>query len=452
MKITIIGAGYVGLVTGAGMASMGHQVICVDFNEARLEPIRSGRAPFFEPGLDELLAKVVGEGKLSATSNLSEALPGSDVALIAVGTPSNPDGIDLSYIRAAARDIGALLPSHGGYVVVTVKSTVVPTTTETVVREEVERASGLKAGPDFGLVMNPEFLREGCAVEDFMTPDRIVLGALDDRSFDVLNRVYAGSDCPILRTTLANAEMIKYASNTLLAMMISFSNEIASLCEAVPGLSEEEVMAGMHLDRRLTVRRNGELVRPGLLSYLRAGIGFGGSCFPKDVAALQSFGREKGVATRLLDATLDTNHLRAKAVIDLLERASGPVGGRTVAVLGLAFKENTDDVRESPGLRLIKELRDRGARVRVHDVIVDATTLPIANHVEKAATEADAVRGADACVIATKWPQYSRLDWPALLATMARPVVLDGRQVVPWTTLPPSAVYVPIGAAPPAMA
>jgi UDPglucose 6-dehydrogenase len=433
MKITIVGTGYVGLVTGVGLAGVGHTVTCVDRDKRKIEAIESGRAPFYEPGLDELLVKLRASGRLLASTSLKDSLSGSDVSIIAVGTPSNETGIDLSLVRQAAREIGNQLPALGLYHVVVVKSTVVPTTTDTVVRSELEAASGMVGGRDFGLAMNPEFLSEGRAVEDFTKPDRIVIGATSARAGSILADVYAKFNCPILQTTPRNAEMIKYAANALQATLISFSNEIAGMCETISGLDEETVMRGVHLDKCWgALGRDGKPQFAEVVKYLRAGIGFGGSCFPKDLRALREFARNEGIEMPILSSVLKVNQERAGRVVDLLTNHIGVLRGKRIAVLGLAFKPETDDVRESPGVRIAKVLLLRGADVVLHDpmVRIDAVQDQLGNGITQAHDVAAAATGADAIVIATGWDAYRRLDWTDIAPRMRSPIIFDGRQVV----------------------
>ena len=373
-------------------------------------------------------------GRLSASTSLEHGLKGSDVSIIAVGTPSNETGIDLGFVRQAARDIGEQLPRLGSYHVVVVKSTVVPTTTDTVVRSELEAVSGLVSGRDFGLAMNPEFLSEGRAVEDFTKPDRIVIGASTARAGSVLADMYAKFDCPILQTTPRNAEMVKYAANALQATLISFSNEIAGMCETVPGLDEETVMRGVHLDKCWGAPgRDGKSRFAGAVTFLRAGIGFGGSCFPKDLRALRAFASNEGVEVPILSSVLRVNEERPGRVVDLLASQIGALRGKRIAVLGLAFKPETDDVRESPGVRISKLLLQRGADVVLHDPLVgiDAVRDQLGAGITQADDVAAAATGADALVIATGWDAYRRLDWADMASRMRSPVILDGRQVVP---------------------
>lgn len=433
MKVTIIGTGYVGLVSGACLAALGHAVACVDTDPRRRAAIAHGEAPFHEPGLAELLEPALRAGRLAVAATVEEAIAESALSILAVGTPPGDDGgIDLAAIEAVATAVGRALRGRDGYHTIAVKSTVVPGTTDTVVRRALETASGRAAG-EFGLCVNPEFLREGSAVADFMRPDRIVIGCLDVRSGDVLAELYAGFDCPKLFTTLCNAEMIKYASNALLATLVSFSNEVAALCEAMPGLDEETVMAGVHLDRRLAPA-------PGICSYLRAGIGFGGSCLPKDVSALRTLAAGRSVPTPLLDAVVAVNRARPGRVTALLDAALGGLRGRTVAVLGLAFKPDTDDLRDSPALALIEALRAAEAEVRAYDPLVRAAAgLALAD------TPAAALDGADAAVIATAWPEFRALDWFALTRCMRRRMLLDGRGALGGVVLPADVTYLRIG-------
>jgi UDPglucose 6-dehydrogenase len=438
MKITVVGTGYVGLVTGVGLAAAGHTVTCVDSDKRKIEAIELGGAPFFEPGLDELLVEQRASGRLLVSTSLEDGLRGSAVSIIAVGTPSNESGIDLSYIRQAAREIGSRLPTLDPYHVVVVKSTVVPTTTDTVVRGELEAASRMVSGRDFGLAMNPEFLSEGRAVEDFTKPDRIVIGANTIRAGSVLAEMYESFDCPILQTTPRNAEMVKYAANALQATLISFSNEIAGICESVSGLDEATVMRGVHLDRCWGApNRDGKSGFAGAVSYLRAGIGFGGSCFPKDLRALRAFACSEGVEVPILSSVLKINEERAGRVVDLLVSHLGPLRGKRIAVLGLAFKPGTDDVRESPGVRISNLLLTRGADVVLHDPLVeiDAVRDQLGTGISQADDVAAAASGADAIVIATGWDAYRQVDWADIVSRMRSPVVFDGRQVMPANRL-----------------
>jgi UDPglucose 6-dehydrogenase len=437
MNISIIGTGYVGLVTGACLACLGHAVICVDKAAARVARITAAKAPFYEPGLDALVADAVTRGSLTATTDLAEAVAMTDVTLIAVGTPDSGAGIDLSQIEGASTEIGAALRAKAGYHVVAVKSTVVPGTTDRVVRAAIERAAAKPIGDAIGLCMNPEFLREGTAIEDFMAPDRIVIGASDPKAAAVLGEVYAAFTCPKLVMSTCNAEFTKYASNALLATLISYSNELASLCEATPGADAEIVMDGLHLDRRLSPIVDGRRIKPGILSYLRPSSGYGGSCLPKDVAALLAFAREKAIGTPLLEAVARVNRDRTAAVLDLAEGRIGTFAGRKVGVLGLAFKAGTDDLRDSPAVQLVQQLRDRGAKVAVYDPVATELARAIfADTVRYAVSAIDAVEDGDVAVIGTGWPDWHRLDWAQLKLAMRGNVIFDARNSLRTVAVP----------------
>lgn len=449
MKVVVVGTGYVGLVSGACLADWGHEVVCVDTNAERCAAIGQGRAPFFEPGLDALIQRTAGAGRLTGTTDLAQAMRGADLSMIAVGTPSVRGHIDLSAVTAAAAQIGALLPTLDRYHTVILKSTCVPGTTDGVLLPALQAASGLPADR-FGLCVNPEFLREGSALADFRNSDRVVIGACDDRAAEPVERLYAPLACPKLRTSPRNAEMIKYASNSLLATLISFSNEIAALCEAVPGLDERTIMQGLHLDRRLSrIDATGQPLTADIVSYLRAGIGYGGSCLPKDTAALQGFARDQGVPTPILDAVITTNARRADALVALISKLLPDLARTRIAVLGLAFKANTDDVRVSPGLRVAEALCRHGSAVTVWDPMVSDLDLPSTMAPARLMpTLAAAIDGADAAVIATAWPQITDTDWTGLIGGMRHPILVDGRHAIDPARLPDGAIYVPVGRKP----
>lgn len=430
MKISVMGTGYVGLVSGTCLAERGHQVTCIDIRSEVVQEINAGRPPIHEIGLDNLLRSARDKGMLSATTDAKTAILDSDVTLICVGTPTVDGRMDMSQIVAAAKEIGSALASKRGYHVVAVKSTVLPGTTEGPVKAAIESHSGKKVGDGWGLCMNPEFLREGRAVEDFRVPDRIVVGATDSMTAEVFLNVYADFTCPKLVTTPRTAEMIKYVSNSLLATMISFSNEIGNMCSAVPGVDARLVWKGVHLDRRLTPINGQVGGAAGVTEYLWHGLGFGGSCFPKDVAALRSFGRTVGEQTRMLDAVLDINTDQPLRMVALLEKELS-LAGKTVAVLGLAFKPGTDDLRESPALPLVAELRKKGAKVLVHDPIAmpHAKKRPEFRDVVFAEDWAEALRKSDACCLVTAWPEYRSIQPTNFQKLMTRALVIDGRGV-----------------------
>jgi UDPglucose 6-dehydrogenase/GDP-mannose 6-dehydrogenase len=445
MRIAVVGTGYVGLVSGVCLAHLGHQVICVDNMAERVEAVNGGVPPFHEPGLSELLSAGLGEGRLRATTNLAAAVAASEVILIAVGTPSAGGRIDLGAVEAAAREIGQGLRESPEYKVVTVKSTVVPGTTDTLVRGLLEQAAGKPAGA-FGLCMNPEFLREGAAVRDFLEPDRIVIGQWDAASGTQLARIYESFDCPKIFTGLRNAEFTKYASNALLATLISFSNEMAGLCEATPGTDIAEVLAALELDRRWSPVVGGVRVHPEILAYLRAGCGFGGSCLPKDVAALCGFARERGARARLLETVLEVNALRPAAMVAQIEQALGGLQDCRIAILGVSFKPGTDDLRESPAVAIMRLLAGAGAEIRAYDPVVqslDGVVPAILTHSLEAA-----LSGADAAVAITPWPEIVAADWGALAPRMRRRVIVDARNALDAAALPAGIRYVGIGRGP----
>ena len=432
MNISVIGTGYVGLVSGACLAETGHRVTCVDIDAEKVEQINRTEAPIYERGLDALLERNVGVG-LTATQDLRAAVLDSTVSLIAVGTPFDGDRIDLRYVKTVARQIGEVLREKEGYHVVVVKSTVVPGTTDDVVRPILEAASGKTAGLDFGLGMNPEFLREGEAVDDFMHPDRIVLGGIDDRTLGVLEDMYAVFDgVEVVRTNTRTAEMIKYTANALLATLISFSNEIGNLGAALGDIDVTEVMAGVHLDKRVSpILDNGTRIRPAITTYLEAGCGFGGSCFPKDVKALIAHGARVGTPMRILESVVSVNSKQPAKMMELLRRRLPALQGTIVAVLGLAFKPGTDDLRESPALPVVRALRDAGAHVRAYDPVArhEAERLLGDTGITYAESLQDAIEDVDAVMLMTRWPEFTAL--PSLLeASGATPVVVDGRRMI----------------------
>jgi UDPglucose 6-dehydrogenase len=432
MRVAVVGSGYVGLVSGACLADRGHQVMCVDVDTAKVAQINDAEPPIHEPGLRELLQRNV-PSRLEATTDLRQAILGAELSIIAVGTPFDGARIDLSWVVEAARQIGAILRERTDYHVVVVKSTVVPGTTDGVVRATLEAASDKRAGVDFGIGMSPEFLREGNAVEDFLHPDRIVVGAHDERCADVMTQMFAAfGDVDILRTSNKTAEMIKYASNSLLATLISFSNEIGNLCAALGDIDVTEVMRGVHLDRRFSpLLADGTRVVPGFTSYVAAGCGFGGSCFPKDVRALIAHGRQAGVPMRILDAVIAVNEQQPQQILRLLEKQFPALADLQIAVLGLAFKPDTADMRESPAIPVIRALQSRGAAVRAYDPVAhrEAASILGNDNIRYCADLEDALRAADAIVVMTAWDEFRAL--PELLEhRRPQPVVVDGRRML----------------------
>jgi UDPglucose 6-dehydrogenase len=415
MKITMIGAGYVGLVSGVCFADFGHDVICLDKDENKIEALRAGRIPIFEPGLQQLVAANAASGRLSFSTDLAKCVPESDVIFIAVGTPSRRgDGhADLTYVYDAAREIAAHIK---GFTVIVTKSTVPVGTGDEV--ERIMRETNPDA--DIAVVSNPEFLREGAAIDDFKRPDRIVIGINDERAREVMTEVYRPlylNQAPLLFTTRRTSELIKYAGNAFLAMKITFINEMADLCEKV-GANVQEVARGIGLDGRIGAK------------FLHAGPGYGGSCFPKDTLALVKTAQDHDSPVRLIETTVAVNDSRKRAMgRKVIAAAGGDVRGKTIAVLGLTFKPNTDDMRDSPAIAVIQALQDAGATVKGYDPEgMDNARHVIAN-LNYATGPYEAADGADALVIVTEWNQFRALDFDRLKAVMNSPVLVDLRNI-----------------------
>ncbi|MFZ3077331.1 MAG: UDP-glucose/GDP-mannose dehydrogenase family protein [Candidatus Aenigmatarchaeota archaeon] len=415
MKISVIGTGYVGTVSAACFAELGHDVICVDIDAEKVGKINSGISPVYEDGLSELLEKHAGK-RLTATSDYERAVKDSDVSLISVGTPSDAYGnIDLSIIESASASLGKALKSKDDYHVAVVKSTVVPETTERFVLPILEGQSGKTAGMDFGVAMNPEFLREGKAVHDFMNPDKIVVGSIDGKSGDIVASLYRGLDCEVTRTNPRTAEMIKYANNAFLATKISFSNEVGNICKEL-GIDTYEVMNAVGKDSRIGPH------------FLNSGAGFGGSCFPKDVRAIIGKAREIGYEPRLLESVIEVNERQPSRMVELLKKKAGNINGKKVAVLGLAFKNDTDDIRESRSIPAIKELLEDGAVVSAYDPMASDNMKKFFPYIDYCSSAKEALRGADACLVMTEWDEFKKLD--AEFGAMKGRVVVDGRHII----------------------
>mgnify|MGYP001766287819 CR=1 FL=1 len=415
MKIAILGAGYVGLVSGACFADFGHDVVCVDKDPGRIALLRGGGVPIFEPGLEEIVRRNAGEGRLSFTLETGPAVAAADVVFIAVGTPSRRgDGhADLSYVFAAAEEIAGALD---GFTVVVTKSTV-PVGTGDDVEEIIRRA---RPDADVSVVSNPEFLREGAAIKDFKLPDRIVIGSEDERAREVMAEVYRPlfvNQAPVLFTGRRTAELIKYAANAFLATKVTFINEMADLCEKV-GANVQEVARGIGLDNRIGSK------------FLHAGPGYGGSCFPKDTRALVETARQYQAPARLVEAVVAANDGRKRRMADkVIAAAGGSVAGKRIAVLGLTFKPNTDDMRESPALDIIAGLEAAGATVVAHDpqgIEQAAALLPAVTFVK---SPYECAAAADVLVLVTEWEAYRALDLERLARAMRTPVFVDLRNV-----------------------
>ena len=415
MRIAMIGTGYVGLVSGACFADFGHHVTCIDKDQEKVDMLRSGGIPIYEPGLDQLVQRNVREERLGFDTDLTRAVKEADAVFIAVGTPSRRgDGFaDLSYVHAAAKEIASVME---GYTVVVTKSTVPVGTGDEV--EKIIRET--RPDGDFAVVSNPEFLREGAAIDDFKRPDRVVVGTDDARAREVMSEVYRPlylNETPILFTSRRTSELIKYAANAFLAMKISFITEMADLCEGV-GANVQEVARGVGLDNRIGSK------------FLHAGPGYGGSCFPKDTLALTRTAQEAGTPLRLIETTVEVNDRRKHDMAKKIIRAmGGDVSGKTISVLGLTFKPGTDDMREAPSLDIIPALQDAGAKVRAYDPagIVEAEKL--LKDVEFTSGPYLCAEGADALVIITEWNEFRALDTNRLKEIMAGDVVVDLRNI-----------------------
>jgi UDPglucose 6-dehydrogenase/GDP-mannose 6-dehydrogenase len=432
MRVSIIGTGYVGLVTGVCLADKGHHVVCVDVDEEKVYKINKAIPPIYEKSLEELLRKNIGVN-LRATADIHKSVLETDISLIAVGTPFDGSEIDLTYIKEVSCRIGEALKEKTSYHVVVVKSTVVPGTTDEVVLPILESVSGKKAGIDFGVGMNPEFLREGEAVQDFMFPDRLVLGGIDEKSINALAELYGAFEgVDQLRTNNKTAEIIKYTANALLATMISFSNEIANLCAAIGHCDVVEVMKGVHLDKRLSpLDADGSRVVPAFTAYLEAGCGFGGSCFPKDVKALIAYGKKLSRPMQLLDAVISINEQQPGQVTTILKRHFPSLKGISVTVLGLAFKPGTNDLRESPSISVIRELLSDEAKVRAYDPVAQLEAKKVFGN--KSITYCDslshALEEAQAVLLLTRWEEFRGL--PGMLARLnPQPLFIDGRRML----------------------
>jgi UDPglucose 6-dehydrogenase len=412
MNIAVVGTGYVGLVTGAVFADLGNDVVCVDKDGAKVEGLRAGRMPIYEPGLEELVARNVADGRLEFTTELADAVRRSVIIFIAVGTPAKANGeSDLTAVEEVAYGIAEALDR---YKVIVNKSTV-PVGTGDLVRNIIEQ--NRRRPVSFDVVSNPEFLREGSAIEDTLRPDRIVIGAPSQQVAMTLLELYAPLERPMIITDVYSAEIIKYASNAFLATKISFINEIANLCELAGG-DVTQVVKGMGLDPRIGA------------AFLNAGLGYGGSCFPKDTDALIQTAATLGYDFRSLRAVVEVNRERIQRLLALIRKVLDPLDGRVVAVLGLAFKPNTDDMREARSVELIPRLVEGGSRVRVYDpVAMENARQALPESVHYCPSSYEAAEGADAAVIVTEWNEFKLLNLERLRQVMRRPLVFDGRNI-----------------------
>jgi UDPglucose 6-dehydrogenase len=414
MNICIVGTGYVGLVTGACLAEYGMNLICVDNDRQKIELLRQGKVTIHEPGLEDLVTKNIREGRLSFSMNIEESVKSSLVIFIAVGTPSNDDGsADLKFVEEVAKEVGHHM---NGYKVVVIKSTV-PVGTCRRLKQLIKEH---QAQPiPFDIVSNPEFQREGSAIEDFMRPDRVTIGAESEQAIAIMKDIYSALyliETPFVITSLETAEMIKYAANTYLAAKVSFINEIANLCE-VMGADVHHVARAMGLDGRIGKK------------FLHPGPGFGGSCFPKDTRALLRMAQEKGYSFKILDAVIKVNEEQKKRMVNKIVEKVGDLKGKTIGILGLSFKPNTNDIRESSSIAIIQGLLDMGAKIKAFDPTAMEEAKAILPQIEYGKDAYDVAKGVDALVLATEWNQFRRLDLQRIKELLNRPVFIDLRNV-----------------------
>lgn len=414
MHIAVIGTGYVGLVTGACFAEFGVEVTCVDVDKGKIERLNQGIIPIYEPGLDKIVEKNSSAGRLYFTTDIKSAVEQALVIFLAVGTPPREDGSpDMSFYQSAAKDIAE---NMNGYKVLVTKSTV-PVGTGKWLRKFVSEHQKLKT--NFGVASNPEFLREGAAIEDFMRPDRVVIGSNEEDAIAIMKDLYRPLyliETPVVITSLESAELIKYAANAFLATKITFINEIANLCDAI-GCDVHDVARGMGMDNRIGKK------------FLHPGPGYGGSCFPKDTRALTTVADQFGVETLIVDSVIEANERQRKAMIPKIEKLVGDLSGKKIAVLGLSFKPETDDMRESPAIDIIKELQNRGATVKAFDPVAMEEAKHSLPDIEFATDEFDAIEGADVLVFLTEWNQFRALDMEKVKRLLKSPKIADLRNI-----------------------
>lgn len=410
--LCVVGAGYVGLATGACFADLGNRVFCIDTDEEKIKKIDLGIMPIYEPGLKEIVERNTKAGRLIFTSSYSEALAEARFIFIAVGTPSGVDGeADLQYVRSVAEAIA----DEAHHPLIVINKSTVPVGTGDWVAEVISKRRS-EEPLQFSVVSNPEFLREGSAINDFMNPDRIVLGSLDRQAANDVAQLYLSLRCPIIITDLRTAEMIKYASNAFLATRISFINEIANICEEL-GADVREVARGMGADKRIGN------------AFLDAGLGWGGSCFPKDVKALAHMAVLHGTQPQLLQAVMDINRNQRRRVVMRLRRELGGLNDKVIGVLGLSFKPNTDDIREAPAIEVIHLLRNEGARIRAYDPQAMELAAEQIPYITRCKDSYEVAQGADAIILATEWNEFKHLDFEKIYSLMNRPVIFDGRNL-----------------------
>jgi UDPglucose 6-dehydrogenase len=411
VKVGVIGVGYVGLVTGACLAELGHEVLCVDCNRAKIEKLRKGGVPIYEPGLEKLLVKNIREKRIRFSTDTPQMVKSADVIFICVNTPPKANGeADLRFVEAAAREVAFAMKS---YKVIVDKSTV-PVRTGEKVAETISRYN--RKNLDFDVVSNPEFLREGNAIHDFFHPDRVVIGVTSKRAAKLIKELYSGIKAPLIITNIKSAEIIKHASNSFLAMKISFANALATICE-LSGANIDEVVEGMGLDSRIGKQ------------FLNAGVGYGGSCFPKDVSAFIKIAEAMGYNFELLKAVEKINTIQRKEFVKKVEDTLWVLGDKVIGVLGLAFKPNTDDMRNAPSIDIIKSLQKEGAKIKAYDPKAMSSARPLLSGIKYCRNAYETAKGSDALLIITEWDEFKELDLKKIRKLMTQPIIIDGRNI-----------------------
>jgi len=411
MRVCVIGTGYVGLVTGICLADIGNNVICVDIDKEKIEGLKKGIIPIYEPGLEEMVERNLSKKRISFTTEISEGVGNSEIIFIAVGTPSKKNGeADLSYVEAVSQGVAKAMD---GYRVIVEKSTV-PVHTGAWVRRTVKLNN--VHGVDFDIVSNPEFLREGSAISDFMHPDRIVIGVESEKAEKIMTKLYQPLNVPIVVTDIKSAEITKHASNSYLALKISYINSIANICERV-GADVEKVAKGMGLDKRIGK------------SFLRAGIGYGGSCFPKDVSAFVKIAEETGYDFEILKSVESVNRMQREDLVRKIKQVMWVMNNKTIGILGLSFKPNTDDMREAPSIYIINKLQQEGAKIKAYDPVAGCAAKKILKNVQYCKDPYCVAKDSDALVIITDWPEFEKLDLNKIKTLLNHPVIIDGRNI-----------------------
>lgn len=439
-KISIIGLGYVGLCTAVAFSSRGFSIVAVDVDKKKVDMINNGKAYFYEPQIDDFLKKSLKDNLLYCTLNqIQKAVLNSEITFIAVGTPSKKNGsIDLKYIKQVTKQIAKALKNKKTYHLIVVKSTVTPQTTNTIIKNILEKYSNKRCGVDFGLCMNPEFLRQGSAIKDTMNPDRIILGADDQKSANMLENLYKQfyrkNTPPIIKTTTPTAELCKYASNSFLATKISYINTIANICQKIPNTNIGIVAKAMGFDNRISPK------------FLRAGIGYGGSCFPKDIKALIIHSKKLNYKSQLLESVDKININQPLKAIELLQTQIKDLKQKQIAILGLSFKPNTDDMREAPSIIIINDLLEKGAKITVYDPKATTNAKKIfVDKIQYAKSPIECIKNKDACIIVTEWSEIKKLKTQDFKKNMKTPIIIDGRRILDFQEFKKETTYITIG-------